>query len=128
MALTVRKDVSSRMQYARQRVDEQSLRISNNLEGMLSLHEKLITRVQAQLNDNSGRYLKTRSQDLNNIGKLVNNLDPENVLKRGYSITLKNGKAVRDASEIEKGDLLDTVLWKGTIQSIAEPLKNKTNE
>jgi len=46
--------------------------------------------------------------------------DPARILKLGYSITLKDGKSVRDASKISKGDKLETKFAKGKITSIAE--------
>lgn len=45
-------------------------------------------------------------------------LDPQRLLERGYSITLFNGKAVKDASELRGGDEIETVLNKGRIKSI----------
>lgn len=42
---------------------------------------------------------------------------PEKLLQRGYSITLKNGKAVTDASQIQPGDVLTTRLAKGEVAS-----------
>ena len=44
-------------------------------------------------------------------------LDPTLLLARGYSITLKNGKAVRDANALQKGDEIETRLAHGTIHS-----------
>ena len=48
----------------------------------------------------------------------VRSLDPQLLLKRGYSITLKDGKAVRDPHLLQKGDEIETRLEKGTIKSI----------
>lgn len=45
-------------------------------------------------------------------------LDPQNILKRGYSITLHQGKAVRDASALKTGDEIETKVYKGSIKSI----------
>jgi len=45
----------------------------------------------------------------------IHHLDPLNVLKRGYSITYSDGKAVRSASEVNVGDSLRTVLHKGEL-------------
>lgn len=42
---------------------------------------------------------------------------PEKILQRGYSITLKNGKALTDASQVHPGDVLTTRLAKGEIVS-----------
>lgn len=45
-------------------------------------------------------------------------LDPTLLLSRGYSITLKDGKAIRDPKSLTSGDEIVTRLEKGTIKSI----------
>jgi exodeoxyribonuclease VII large subunit len=45
-------------------------------------------------------------------------LDPTLLLARGYSITLHNGKAVKDATTLTTGDDIETRLANGTIHSI----------
>jgi exodeoxyribonuclease VII large subunit len=42
---------------------------------------------------------------------------PEHLLKRGYSITMKDGHAVTDASQLKPGDLLTTRMLHGTVTS-----------
>lgn len=54
------------------------------------------------------------------ISQQVRSASPELLLKKGYSITLKNGKAVTDVSQVQSGDSLVTHLWKGVIKSKAE--------
>ena len=44
-------------------------------------------------------------------------LDPTLLLSRGYSITLHNGKAVTDASQLQPGDEIETRVAKGTLRS-----------
>lgn len=44
-------------------------------------------------------------------------LDPVNVLKRGFSITTLNGKALKKKSAANPGDILKTTLYEGTIES-----------
>lgn len=48
----------------------------------------------------------------------VNAASPDVLLKRGYSITLNNGKAVTDASLLKDGDEIVTRLAKGEILSL----------
>lgn len=48
---------------------------------------------------------------------LVDVLKPEKTLKRGYSITRLNGKAVRNASSLNEGAEIETQLSLGTIRS-----------
>ena len=47
----------------------------------------------------------------------VKTLDPTLLLKRGYSITLFNGRAVRDPQMLKEGDEIETRIEKGVIIS-----------
>lgn len=59
----------------------------------------------------------------------VKHLDPVNVLKRGYSITLFNGKAVKSASILAPGDIVETKVCEGNITSIVKNvLEGEKNE
>ena len=47
-------------------------------------------------------------------------LDPTLLLKRGYSITLHNGKAIHNANDLKIGDTITTLLEIGQIESKVE--------
>ena len=47
-------------------------------------------------------------------------LNPELLLRRGYSITLNAGKIVKDASLLPPGDLIENRLQKGTVHSVVK--------
>lgn len=49
-------------------------------------------------------------------------LDPTLLLKRGYSITLHNGKAIHNANDLKIGDTITTLLEIGQIESKVEKL------
>lgn len=66
----------------------------------------------------NSQFITRQHHRLQLIEEKVKNLDPSLLLKRGYSITLKDGKAVRDASMLKAGDEIETRLEKGTIKSI----------
>ncbi len=53
---------------------------------------------------------------INELESKIALLNPHNILKRGYSITLKNGAPVRSASEVLAGDVLETVLSEGKVK------------
>jgi exodeoxyribonuclease VII large subunit len=44
-------------------------------------------------------------------------MDPVNTLKRGFSITLHNGKSINHAGELKTGDIITTKLYQGKIIS-----------
>ena len=48
---------------------------------------------------------------------LSTNLNPENVVKRGYSIIYKNGKLVKSIKQVDTNDNLDVKLKDGIIET-----------
>jgi exodeoxyribonuclease VII large subunit len=45
---------------------------------------------------------------------------PEYILSKGYSVTLKDGKAVKLVQSLHPGDRIETIVWKGSIVSTVE--------
>jgi exodeoxyribonuclease VII large subunit len=64
--------------------------------------------------------LKDQNFELNSIEKNVNNMSPGNVLKRGYSITLFNGKVIKSLTQVKEGDELKSEIFEGSILSIVK--------
>ncbi|MCK9481436.1 MAG: exodeoxyribonuclease VII large subunit [Bacteroidia bacterium] len=77
----------------------------------------------SNINIYSNNFLKQQQQYLINIEKNVHNMSPDTVLKRGYSITRLNNKAITNTDEIAEGDSVETLLFKGSFTSI---IKNKS--
>lgn len=50
--------------------------------------------------------------------KTNNLLNPDNILKKGYSITYHNGKVLKDAKDLKSGDEISTRFDQGTVESI----------
>ncbi|WP_318640152.1 exodeoxyribonuclease VII large subunit [Flavobacterium ardleyense] len=59
---------------------------------------------------------------LENLEKNLKNLDPINILKRGFSITRINGKAVTDIAQVERGQEIETQVYQGKITSTIKNL------
>jgi len=57
--------------------------------------------------------LKEKKQLLIMHERTMQLLDPTSILKRGYSITYQNGKAIRDAAELDADKILKTTYSKG---------------
>lgn len=54
------------------------------------------------------------------MDRVLKAASPEQLLKRGYSITFLNGKSVRDVSALKPGDEVETVLATGKFKSIVK--------
>ena len=69
--------------------------------------------------------LRTKNNDLVTMDKSVRNMRPENVMKRGYSITRVNGKAIRSFEDVSGHDRLTTLLSDGKIESDVVSLQKR---
>ena len=64
------------------------------------------------------RRLTSERHRLQLMDEKLKALDPTLLLARGYSITMHNGRAVKDASQLPPGAEIETRLAKGTIPSV----------
>lgn len=79
-----------------------------------------LDRIARQLINNSKNKISSNTQKLTNFENLLRVLDPKSTLKRGYSITRLNGKAVISASQLTPGDRLETTYADGKSVSSVE--------
>lgn len=63
------------------------------------------------------RRMTKESHRLQLLSQRIKAQDPELLLKRGYSITLKDGKSVRSAEQLKPGDIIETRLAEGIVRS-----------
>jgi len=85
-----------------------------------SLTEKskqFLVQAQTLLTLHSKNILSQAENELESIKDKMKMLDPKNVMKRGFSLTLKQGKAVKDAALLQPGDKITTVFYKGEAES-----------
>ena len=73
------------------------------------------------------RIITNQKHKLSQIELMLQSYDPQLLLKRGYSITLMNGRAIRDPKELKVGDEIETRVEKGTIRSVVKREKRKVN-
>jgi exodeoxyribonuclease VII large subunit len=63
------------------------------------------------------QILEKQSGKLDLLLKTKQLVDPKTILDRGFSITLKDGKAVKNSNELEEGQQIETILAQGIITS-----------
>ena len=66
------------------------------------------------------RRLTNQKHLLENLSLKLQGFDPKLLLSRGYSITLHNGRAVRDPKQLKAGDEIETKVEHGTIRSVVK--------
>ena len=99
------------------RLDALNSRLVNHAQQRIINHQLSIAHLENHLPLLLDRRLMAEKHRLQLIEEKARSLDPTLLLKRGYSITLKDGKAVRDASTLHPGDTIETRLANGHIRS-----------
>ena len=92
-------------------------RILSRIQQRSVVSQAEITQLEQRLRTTLERRLTSERHSLAILEEKVHSLDPTLLLKRGYSITLHNGKAVKDPKTLQKGDTIETRLAHGIIHS-----------
>lgn len=102
------------------RFKQAAQRLASATVRQMDLAQNRITLLCAQLSPLTTHFLDNHRHRLELFEQRATSLDPQLLLKRGYSITTLNGKAVHDAIELKSGDEIETQLSQGTIKSIVK--------
>lgn len=82
-----------------------------------------LDRIAISFQKDSQRFFNTQFEQLKNLEKIVQLVDPMNVVKRGYTITNVNGKILKSVEQIKEGDILNTFTADGNIDSQVTKIK-----
>ena len=99
------------------RLDALYQRILSRIQQRSVVSQAEITQLEQHLLATLERRLTSEHHRLEILEEKVHSLDPTLLLKRGYSITFHNGKAVKDPKTLQKGDTIETRLAHGIIHS-----------
>lgn len=94
-------------------------------DAIIDRKKKMIQAIISDLDKESKAAIILTQKQLADMEKSISQLHPRNVLKRGYSITRKDGKTVKRADELVQDDLLETTFFDGKTKSIV--IKNNKN-
>jgi exodeoxyribonuclease VII large subunit len=74
--------------------------------------------VEINLRKKSEQLLKEEKNKLDTTGKHLALMSPDNILKKGYTLTMKDGKVVKLNRNLKAGDSITTVFSDGQIESV----------
>ena len=118
--------------YAQQKLSILNSQLSILSEAIPRLFSIVKTRQEAKIDTLNQRIpmllerrLLAEDHRLQLMEEKLKALDPQLLLKRGYSITLHNGRAVKDATALKAGDEIETRLANGAIHSVVTQEGNK---
>ena len=99
------------------RIDNAQQRIAMAISQRFASQKERLSSLQTIIPVLAQRLLSNAKHHLELLEMQLQGYDPQLLLRRGYSITLHNGHAVRDPQELKTGDEIETRLEKGTIVS-----------
>ena len=106
------------------RMNSEKMRIEMLMQKLPSLfavarvrREQLLENMWNRAVAGVGNILTSQNHKLELLAKSAAAADPAIILKRGYSLTRLNGRVVKGASELKKGDRLTTSFADGSVES-----------
>ena len=120
MSSRLMQGVRNRLLWEQRRLESLKQRIPTSAYKRISEAKYALLSAQRDIQLASQSFLSMKRHRLELLQQRLNDALPEKQLARGYSITLKNGKAVKNASVLEEGDVLVTVLHQGKIESVVK--------
>lgn len=96
------------------------VQISHNAKFDIKERFNIINQYQEKLKFRSSNLLISTSRNIVELEKNLDLLDPIHVMKRGFSITRQNGKAITSSSEIENEVEIVTEVAEGQFRSIVK--------
>ena len=102
---------------AHQTLETKRVQLDRLSERLLVAGQHHIEKASHQITKQYQIQIGTALQQLQQIEEKVKLLDPLQVLKRGYSITRVEGKAVKSSTNLAVGTEIETELFEGTFKS-----------
>ena len=138
-AFSVKPLVQSIVEGNRKKLAIASIMIKNASQTLISGAFNRFTLMQFRINSSSKRFLLQQGHHVSMAKNNLKNItpaflkqqfyrlemlthknhynDPRNILQRGYSITLLQGKPIMHAEKLKEGDKLNTILYEGKVES-----------
>lgn len=117
LAVRMRNCVTDRLRQERSRLYQCRNRIPAASVRRISSAKLALLTVRKDLHRSVETLLERHRHRLELLEQRLADASPEKMLARGYSITLKDGRAVKDTSVLCEGDELVTRVYKGEITS-----------
>lgn len=118
LAVRLYEVVTARLKWERNRLQQCRNRIPTASVRRVSSAKLELLTARKDLHRSVEAVLARHRHKLELLKQRLADASPDKLLARGYSITLKDGKAVKDAALLSPGDRLVTRLYRGEVQSV----------
>ena len=121
--LIFRKDVITYLNRSKAVVDQSVFQIRRGARFAFAGFALSIDQTKIKLFDRGLNFIRNEKRGIQVIEKNIALMSPENVLRRGYSITTINGKVLHKVEGVSAGDKMITIISDGEITSVVNKIK-----
>ena len=109
--------IAERMNDEKVRIERMSQKLPSLFAVLKTRQEQILETMWIKTANGVRNMLTAQAHKLEIVEKSLAAADPQVILKRGYSLTRLNGRVVKGASDLKKGDRLTTVFADGSVES-----------
>ncbi|PKQ61773.1 exodeoxyribonuclease VII large subunit [Labilibaculum manganireducens] len=95
-------------------------------ERRIENQKTLINQLQIKLKTKIKRQIEQQKHHLSLFGQSVKYLNPDHILKKGYTLSLKEGKIIKDIDQLSPQDIIETRFANGSVESQVQKINRKT--
>lgn len=117
MILQITELTRSELEESRNLLESLRIRMMSATVSVAAARNLMIDRHKSDLRKSTMNFLEKTKTRVGMLESTLGILDPENVLRRGYSITTLNGRLLKSVAEVGADDVIDTRLNDGVIKS-----------
>lgn len=115
--VSIYQHVNERIRFHQQRISQLATLIPTLAIRIVNDSRHRIALLENRFPVATERLLTAQKHHISQLELKLQGFDPQILLSRGYSITLHQGKAVRDPRQLKDGDEIETRVEKGTFHS-----------
>lgn len=99
--------------------------IVNGCKKQVFLQSEIIQQFSNQIRNKLPDFFKIHGKELENLSSTVRHLDPQNLLQKGYSISLLHNKVISSENVPQQGDKIQMITAVGELEAIVQRFTEK---
>ena len=112
--------VQRRLTQSANRINDLQYRMQLKTADFIVKNSTLLDRREEQIKVLVSNLLRNKQSQLDILQTKLQLLDPQQLLKKGYSFTTHNGKLITSTTQLAPGDTITTTLADGTVDSVVK--------
>lgn len=125
---TTQKAIAKKTKELRSDINVLEDNIKSNSAEIVNNYKQEIPSLTSQIKKISQNRILKLHDNVVQLERVINLQNPDTLLKKGYSISLINGKTIKAFKDLRNNDSLKTIISSGTIESTITKLEENKNE